>query len=139
MSDIPSLADRIAASTVKAENASQIMHDVANGDAATEVPTESGPVPTINKWFADLNDRTSGAVGQVQQELDNEVLARQQADLNEAQAREQADQALAQGITDEAEARAQADQSHTQATNPHPQYLTAQSSLAQMQAMALCF
>lgn len=86
MSDIPSLADRIAASTVKAENASAIMHDVANGGPAAEVPTESGPVPSIQKWFADLNDRTSGAVGQVQQELDNEVLARQQADQALAQA-----------------------------------------------------
>lgn len=69
MSTIPTLTDRLEAATQKAENASAIMHDVANGDAATEVPTESGPVPTINKWYADLNDRTSGAVGQVKGEL----------------------------------------------------------------------
>lgn len=54
------------------------MHDVANGGPLVEVPTESGPVPSIQKWFAALNDRTSGAVGQVQQALDDEVLARQQ-------------------------------------------------------------
>ena len=107
MSDIPSLADRIEASTIKAENASQIMHDVANGDAVTEVPTDSGPVPSIAKWYADLNDRTSGAVGQVAADLEDEVLARQQADQglaqavsDEAQSRQLADQVLAQAIED---------------------------------------
>lgn len=76
----PSLNDRITAATGKAENASQIMHDVANGGAAVEVLTESGLVPSIAKWFADLNDSTDGAVGQVAADLAAEVLARQQAD-----------------------------------------------------------
>lgn len=74
----PTITERLEAATVKAEGASQIMHDVANGGPAVEVTTESGPVPSIQKWFADLNDRTSGAVGQVQEALDQEVLARQQ-------------------------------------------------------------
>lgn len=87
MSTIPTLTDRLEAATQKAENGSAIMHAVANGDATTEVPTESGPVPSINKWFADLNNRTSGAVGQVQADLEEEV-----------QAREQADQALEQAL-----------------------------------------
>ncbi len=98
MSTIPTLTDRLEAATQKAENASAIMHDVANGNATTEVPTESGPVPTINKWFADLDDRTSGVVGQVAVALEQETLARQQADLSEAQTRAQADQLLAQAI-----------------------------------------
>lgn len=85
MSDILSLAERIAVSTVKSENASQIMHDVANGGPTAEVPTQSGPVPTIQKWFADLNDRTSGAVGQVEVALGQEVQARQQGDQALAQ------------------------------------------------------
>lgn len=75
---IPSITDRLEAATAKAEGASQIMHDVANGGPAVEVLTESGPVPSIQKWFADLNDRTSGAVGQVEAALEDEVLARQQ-------------------------------------------------------------
>lgn len=75
---IPSITDRLEAATTKAEGASQIMHDVANGGPLVEVPTESGPVPSLQRWFADLNDRTSGAVGQVQEALDDEVLARQQ-------------------------------------------------------------
>lgn len=75
---VPTITERLEAATVKAENASQIMHDVANGGPAVEVPTESGPVPSIQKWYEDLNNRTSGAVGQVQAALDQEVQARQQ-------------------------------------------------------------
>lgn len=132
MSTIPTLTDRLEAATLKAENGSAIMHAVANGDATTEVPTESGPVPSINKWLADLNDRTSGAVGQVEAGLEAEVLARQQADqalnqalTDEAQARAQADQALNQTVSAEAQARQQADQTLEQAigvatqTNTH--------------------
>lgn len=78
MTTIPTLAERLEVATVKAEDASGIMHDVANGDAVTEVPTASGPVPSIAKWYADLNDRTSGAVGQVAADLEAEVQARQQ-------------------------------------------------------------
>ena len=79
MITIPTLTDRLEAATQKAENASAIMHDVANGGPATDVPTASGPVPSIQKWFAELNDRTNGAVGQVQAALEAETLARQQA------------------------------------------------------------
>lgn len=98
MTTIPTLTERLEAATVKAEGASGIMHDVANGGPLIEVPTESGPVPSIAKWFADLNDRTSGAVGQVAADLEAEVQAREQAVSAEAQARAQADQALQQAV-----------------------------------------
>lgn len=38
---------RLEAATVKAENGSQIIYDVANGDASVMVQTASGPVPTV--------------------------------------------------------------------------------------------
>lgn len=70
MSDFPTLADRLSVATDKAEAASQIMHEVVNGDADTEVMTESGPVPSIARTMAQLNDQAEGAVGQVAAALD---------------------------------------------------------------------
>lgn len=122
MTTIPTLTERLEAATVKAEGASGIMHDVANGGPLIEVPTESGPVPSIAKWFADLNDRTSGAVGQVAADLEAEVLAR-----------EQADQALQQGLDAEVQARQQADQSLQQAINGKQPSMAA-ATAAEMQA-----
>lgn len=76
---IPTLTDRLQAATTKAEGASQIMHDVANGGPSAEVSTASGPVPSLQKWFVDLNNRTTGEVGV-------EAAAREQADLELSQA-----------------------------------------------------
>lgn len=60
--------------------------------------------------------------------LEAEALARQQAITAEQQARQQGDAAQAQAL-----------QAHIEATDPHPQYLTSQSALAQAHATALSF
>ena len=46
---------RLEAATKKAEQASQIMHDVSNGDINTTVTTESGQVDSLAKWQKDAN------------------------------------------------------------------------------------
>lgn len=61
-------------------------------------------------------------------DLEAEALARQQAITTEQQARQQGDEAQAQAL-----------QAHIEATDPHPQYLTQQSALAQAQATTLSF
>ncbi|QQE86911.1 hypothetical protein [Azotobacter chroococcum] len=53
MSDPADLNDRLLQAVLKAEPASQIMFDVANGDDQTEVPTLSGPIPSLAKWLKD--------------------------------------------------------------------------------------
>lgn len=45
--------DRLEAAATKADAASDIAHQWANGDENTEVPTESGPLPSIKKFVAD--------------------------------------------------------------------------------------
>ncbi len=124
MSTYDTLADRLNQATTQAETASQIMHDVANGDDATEVQTDSGPVPSIAKWFAELNNATSGAVAQVEQAIADEAQLRQQAVSAEANARQQADALNAEAL-----------EQHAQAEDPHTQYLT----LARAHATALLF
>lgn len=64
----------------------------------------------------------------------------------EAAARQHADHVLQQAVEDEVLARQQGEQSqaqklqaHAEATNPHPQYLTQKSALAQIHAAALSF
>jgi hypothetical protein len=74
MATIPEITDRLEAATEKAENASQIMYDVANGDASTEVPTASGPTPTLKKWFQDLGSSVEPMLAGIPARLDRAVL-----------------------------------------------------------------
>jgi hypothetical protein len=53
MSDPAELNDRLLQAVLKAEPASQIMFDVANGDDQTEVQTLSGLIPSLAKWLKD--------------------------------------------------------------------------------------
>ena len=45
-----------------ASEASQIMYDVANGDADSTVSTASGPVKTVAKAIQDISDQVRGGV-----------------------------------------------------------------------------
>lgn len=74
MATIPEITDRLEAATEKAENASQIIYDVANGDASTEVPTASGPTPTLKKWFQDLGSAVGPMLAGIPERLDKAVL-----------------------------------------------------------------
>lgn len=74
MATIPEITDRLEAATEKAENASQIIYDVANGDASTEVPTASGPTPTLKKWFQDLGSSVEPMLAGIPARLDKAVL-----------------------------------------------------------------
>jgi len=74
MATIPEITDRLEAATEKAENASQIIYDVANGDASTEVPTASGPTPTLKKWFQDLGSAVEPMLAGIPARLDKSVL-----------------------------------------------------------------
>lgn len=47
---------RLEAATVKAENGSQIIYDVANGDASVMVQTASGPIPTLAGKLEEISD-----------------------------------------------------------------------------------
>lgn len=62
MSSFDQAADRINAAVEKAEIGSEILSQVANGDEFTEVPTTSGPVPSLKKWQKDNMDLISGGV-----------------------------------------------------------------------------
>lgn len=77
MATIPEITDRLEAATEKAENASQIIYDVANGDASTEVPTASGPTPTLKKWFQDLGSEVEPMLAGIPARLDKAVLVYQ--------------------------------------------------------------
>lgn len=77
MATIPEITDRLEAATEKAENASQIMYDVANGDASTEVPTASGPTPALKKWFQDLGSEVEPMLAGIPARLDKAVLVYQ--------------------------------------------------------------
>lgn len=74
MATIPEITDRLEAATEKAENASQIIYDVANGDATTEVPTASGPTPTLKKWFQDLGSSVEPMLAGIPARLDKAIL-----------------------------------------------------------------
>ncbi|MEG2042516.1 MAG: hypothetical protein RR068_15590, partial [Hafnia sp.] len=74
MATIPQITDRLEAATEKAEDASRIMHDVANGDASTEVPTESGPTPSVKKWFQDLGSEVEPMLAGIPARLDKAIL-----------------------------------------------------------------
>lgn len=77
MATIPEITDRLEAATEKAENASQIIYDVANGDASTEVPTASGPTPALKKWFQDLGSEVEPMLAGIPARLDKAVLVYQ--------------------------------------------------------------
>lgn len=62
MSRFDQAADRINAAVEKAEIGSEILSQVANGDEFTEVPTTSGPVPSLKKWQKDNINFISGGV-----------------------------------------------------------------------------
>lgn len=42
----------------------ELMHQIVHGDAATEVPTDSGNVPSVQKLFADISAREAANVTQ---------------------------------------------------------------------------
>lgn len=84
MATIPEITDRLESATEKAENASQIIYDVANGDATTEVPTASGPTPTLKKWFQDLGSEVEPMLAGIPARLDKALLV--YADRPEANA-----------------------------------------------------
>lgn len=75
MATIPEITDRLEAATEKAENASQIIYDVANGDASTEVPTASGPTPTLKKWFQNLGSSVEPMLAGIPARLDKAILS----------------------------------------------------------------
>lgn len=53
---VPELIASLELSTERADTASEQLYNVSNGPASgvgSTVPTDSGPVPTLNKWFAD--------------------------------------------------------------------------------------
>ncbi len=52
MSEPASINDRLEAAAVKAEGASEIMRRVANDPAGSQIPTESGAVPSVAEWYA---------------------------------------------------------------------------------------
>lgn len=70
-----SISQRLDEAATKAENASQILHDVAHGDAMSSVVTGSGLVPTIAKWFAEKDDQVSGEIGVLRSEFVSHELA----------------------------------------------------------------
>lgn len=75
------LTQRFQDAATKAENASLKMHRVVHGAADESISTEGGLVPSLLKWYADLNDRTSGAVGLVEarvETLETEVVRKVQ-------------------------------------------------------------
>lgn len=56
MTTVPEIIASLNASAVRADTSSTQMDGVANGPASgpgSTVATDSGPVPTLNKWFAD--------------------------------------------------------------------------------------
>lgn len=55
------IQERLENATEKAESASQILDEVANGGPGVTVSSRAGPIPSILKWFASLNDRTANA------------------------------------------------------------------------------
>lgn len=57
--------ERLEAATSKAENASGIMHDVANGPEGGYVTTESGQVPTIPEFLKQLDDEINIGVDSI--------------------------------------------------------------------------
>lgn len=75
MATTPEITGRLEAATEKAENASQIIYDVANGDATTEVPTASGPTPTLKKWFQDLGSSLEPMLAGIPERLDKAILS----------------------------------------------------------------
>lgn len=75
MANIPDITDRLTEATIKAENASEIMHQVANGDENTDVPTESGPIPSIKKWFSNLNSYVSEIIAEMFSRLENAIFS----------------------------------------------------------------
>lgn len=77
MATTPEITGRLEAATEKAENASQIIYDVANGDASAEVPTASGPTPTLKKWFQDLGSSLEPMLAGIPARLDKAVLVYQ--------------------------------------------------------------
>lgn len=60
--------DRLNAAAAKAEAGSQTIHEFANADADTDVPTESGPIPSLakiaKKFDANLGGTVDAAVAQ---------------------------------------------------------------------------
>ncbi len=56
MATVPEIIASLNASADRADTSSEQMYDVANGPASgpgSTVTTDSGPVPTLSKWFAD--------------------------------------------------------------------------------------
>ena len=54
------ITERLEAATQKAESASEKLRQVVHSDATTEIPTDSGPVPSLAKWYADLDAQQPG-------------------------------------------------------------------------------
>lgn len=72
MSTIP---ERQELATAKYEDAASVVSDIANGDETTEVPTESGPTPTIKKWMKDRDAQ----LGSIEVNADRAEIASDQA------------------------------------------------------------
>ena len=62
MPTTPTVAQRYLAATEQAEDASQIIHDFANGDSTTTVATGSGAIPTLSKFIADQTAAMTDAI-----------------------------------------------------------------------------
>lgn len=53
---MPTVAEELALAVQKALDGSGKLYDVANGPDTDVVQTDSGPVPTVSKWFKDKNE-----------------------------------------------------------------------------------
>src|SRR5690554_8032162 len=63
-------AARADAASTKAEGASQLLEDIANGPVETYVPTLNGPVPTAATAIGDIRDEVrSGVFSSVVEEI----------------------------------------------------------------------
>ena len=75
MATVQEITDRLTAATVKAEDASEIQYQVANGDENTSVPTASGPTPSIKKWYQSLGEAIEPWLASIPARLDRSILS----------------------------------------------------------------
>lgn len=79
-------SERLDAAADRAEQAADILHEVANGGLSTEVPTNNGPVPSVAKFFADVEAGLQGQADAVLQDVidnaDRAEVARDAAFVN---------------------------------------------------------
>jgi len=78
--DLNQAAAGALAASASATDSAQIMYDVANGDASTQVSTDGGPVDTLAKAIADI--KSGIASGVLSSEMEEQTLASGQTTIN---------------------------------------------------------